>query len=176
MCEHNHEVAVYTRKVIVSSELEVVNLSDSDLEHISNYNIKELKDHYKITPNHFSSKVMLILAFSMCENEGMLSDEEITNCLEKTFEISNLRISHQTYYDLINGNITFDEASLKWNVSTNLLIDQLAANLNSLKQSMKLSLEGNGKLYVYVEDGNLTYKYTFIKKENTYLFTSVDLF
>lgn len=175
VCEHNHEVALEKRLVIVSSTLNNASLSDDDLEYISNYNIKELKNNYKIIPEHFSSKTMLFLAFSLCQNEGALDDNEVSSCLDKTFELKNREISHQTYYDLLKGNISFNQSDLKWNVSTSLLANQLENNLMSLKNSMRLAMEDDKKLYVFVEDDEYMYKYTFLKQDDRYLFTSVDV-
>ncbi len=173
--EYNHEIVVKQRIVIVSETLNNSNLSDTDLEYISNYNIKELKNDYKVIPEHFSSKTMLILAFSLCQNNGSLTDEELSKCLDEKFELKNREISHQVYYDLVKGNISFKESDLKWNVATNLLSNQLENNLNSLKEAMRLTVEDGTKLYVFVEDSDFIYKYTFLKKEANYLFASVEV-
>ncbi len=173
--DYSHEIIVKKRVVIVSETLNISNLKDSDLEYISNYNIKELRNDYKVIPEHFSSKTMLILAFSLCKNNGSLTDEEVTKCLDETFELKDREISHQVYYDLIKGNISFKESDLKWNVATNLLSNQLEDNLNSLKKAMRLTIEDNKKLYVFVEDSDFIYKYTFLKNEANYLFASVEV-
>ena len=174
VCENNKEVAVLERKIIVSDELVNINLNDDDLDYISKYNIKELKNNYKSISEHFSSKTMLVLAFSLCKNEGKMTDEEISDCLDSMFTIENNEISHLTSYDLIKGNINFDEASLTWTVSPNLLKEYLEEKLESLKNSLKLSLESKEKLYIYIEDNEYVYKYTFLKQEEKYLFISAD--
>ena len=175
VCEHNREVAVEKRIVIVSDTLSISNLEDKDLENINNYNIKELKNNYKITPMHFSSKTLLMLAFSLCESNGTLTDSELASCLDKKFELKDREISHQVYYDLLKGNISFKDSDLKWNVETNLLSEQLADNLRSLQESLHLIVENTNKLYVFVEENNYIYKYTFLKEEANYLFASVEV-
>ena len=173
--ESNREVAVRKRVVIVSGSLNILNLDEKNLDYISNYNIKELKKDFKIIPEHFSSKTMLILAFSLCKNNGSLTDEELGNCLEETFELKDREISHQIYYDLARGNISFKESVLKWNVSLNLLTNQLKNNLESLKNSLRLTIGDENNIYIFVEDNNYIYKYTFLKKEANYLFVSVEV-
>jgi hypothetical protein len=175
VCEHSHQVAVKKRTIIVSSTLSNVTLNNDELEYISKYNIKELKENYKIIPEHFSSKTMLILAFSLCENSGALTDDEIISCLDKTFDLKNREISHLVYYDLIKGNISYNDSNLKWNVSSKLLLNQLEDNLESLKTSMKLALSDDERLYVFVENKGFMYRYMFIKKDANYLFASVDV-
>ena len=175
VCEHNHEVDVKVRTVIVSSTFNKINLTDEELEYISKYNIKELKENFKLVPEHFSSKTMLILAFELCENDGSLTDTEVLDCLDKTFELKNREISHKNYYDLIKGNISYSESELKWNVSTNLLVEQLADNLASLKENMLLAISNDKNLLVFVENKGLIYKYTFVKQNDNYAFASVEV-
>lgn len=175
ICESGHQVAIKKRIVIVSSTLSSITLNDDELGYISKYNIKELKENYMIIPEHFSSKTMLILAFSLCENKGALTDDEVLKCLDNTFELKNREISHQVYYDLVKGNISYDSSNLKWNVSSKLLLNQLEENLNSLKNSMRLALANDNKLCVFVENKDFIYRYTFIKNEANYLFASVDV-
>jgi len=174
VCEDNKELAVLTRKVIVSDKFNNVDLAEEDLKYISNYNIKELKNNYKIIPEHFSSKTMLILTFSLCNNNGNANDTEISSCLEKYFKLNNREISHLTNYDLIKGNISYDETSLTWKIAPNLLLNQLEENLKKLKDSIRLSIENQDKLLVYVEENEYIYKYTFVKQDENYLFVSVD--
>jgi len=173
--EYNREVAILTRKVIVSASLGMVNLSEEDLKYISNYNIKELHSNYKIVPEHFTSKTKLILAFSMCQNEGTMDDREISSCLKNTLKLKDNEISHLTSYDLINGNIIYDDSNARWSVSYNNLLNHLEKNLENMSSSLKLALEDEENIYIFLSSNDMVYKYTFKKNEDKYIFTSIEI-
>lgn len=173
--ENNKEVAVLTRKIIVSDELSYINLTDDELKYISNYNIKELQNNYKTVPEHFTSKTKLILAFSLCQNDGKLSDSEIGDCLATTFDLKGSEISHVTKYNLANGIISYHENTNNWSVAYNSLIEQLEANLKSLNETARLKLEDEENVYIFVENNDVIYKYVFEKTEANYKFVAVDI-
>ena len=173
--ENNREVAVLTRKVIVSDSLSYISLTDEELKYISNYNIKDLQNNYKTVPEHFTSKTKLILAFSLCQNEGKMSDSEIDECLSKMFDIKGSEISHFIKYNLINGNITYKEESNNWSVTYNNLINQLEENLKNLNETAKLKLEDEKNIYIYLENNDIIYRYIFEKTDTNYKFVAVDI-
>ena len=115
----------------------------------------------------------------MSKNEKKITvkieGKEWKDCLDKTFELKNREISHKNYYDLIKGNISYSESELKWNVSTDLLVEQLADNLASLKENMLLAISNDKNLLVFVENKDLIYKYTFVKQNDNYAFASVEV-
>ena len=174
MLENNKEVKVLTRKVIVLAS-SMASLTEEENKYISNYNIKELKNNYKIKPEHFTSKIKLILAFSLCENDGNLTDSEITTCLSDNLGLENTKISHSTKYELIDGVISYNESAEKWVVSYPKLLKELENNFENMNDNLKLVLDNDNYLYIYIEYNNNIYRYTFTKQEDKITFVSVEI-
>ncbi len=151
------EVATATRTIIVVTPIKELSINDQlvkKLYSIVNYYSGTLNNHQtkKITYKELKKEAMLAAAFYSCDNDSEMTNKELTDCLKKMYNVTNISIPTTTKVLFDQTDITYDNATKKWqNGNKGLTLD-------------------TSLLSAAIQDGDYIYIYDkYVEEKNTNL-------